>query len=152
MRIFLDVCCLSRLFDEQTQPRIRMETKAVQEILQDCQGKNLTLITGDFLEAEIRQNPNIEMQKLVLGILALAKVKVKNSKSLRQRIRELKQLGFTAYDASHIASAEWGKADAFLSTDDKLVKRAQRNQDRINVMVENPCVWLLNIHNHDDNA
>lgn len=122
MRIFLDVCCLGRPFDEQTQPRIRMEARAIQEILRDCQSKNLTLVTGDFLEAEIRQNPNLEMQKLVLGILALAKIKMKDSKSLQQRIRELKQLGFTAYDAAHIASAECGKADAFLSTDDKLVK------------------------------
>jgi hypothetical protein len=29
MRIYLDVCCLNRPFDDQSQDRIRLETEAV---------------------------------------------------------------------------------------------------------------------------
>jgi hypothetical protein len=33
MKIYLDVCCLNRPFDDQTQDRIRLETEAVMLIL-----------------------------------------------------------------------------------------------------------------------
>jgi hypothetical protein len=33
MRIYLDVCCLSRPFDNQSQERVRLESEAVLMIL-----------------------------------------------------------------------------------------------------------------------
>jgi len=36
MLIYLDVCCLNRPFDDQTQDRICLETKAVLLILERC--------------------------------------------------------------------------------------------------------------------
>jgi hypothetical protein len=33
MRIYLDMCCLKRPFDDQSQPRIRLETEAVLALL-----------------------------------------------------------------------------------------------------------------------
>lgn len=35
--IYLDVCCLNRPFDDQTQERIRLEAEAVRLILANCQ-------------------------------------------------------------------------------------------------------------------
>ncbi|UKO99081.1 hypothetical protein [Nostoc sp. UHCC 0870] len=35
--IYLDVCCLNRPFDDQTQERILLETEAVRIILAHCQ-------------------------------------------------------------------------------------------------------------------
>ena len=32
-RIYLDVCCLNRPFDDQNQPRIRLESEAILIIL-----------------------------------------------------------------------------------------------------------------------
>ena len=33
MRLYLDICCLKRPFDDQAQPRIRIETEAVLGLL-----------------------------------------------------------------------------------------------------------------------
>ena len=33
MRVYLDACALNRLSDDQSQPRIRAESEAVQQIL-----------------------------------------------------------------------------------------------------------------------
>ena len=52
------------------------------------------------------------------------------------------ELGIKAYDALHIASAEEGKADIFLSTDDKIIKASKRNTEAIKVEIENPLIWL----------
>jgi hypothetical protein len=33
MRLYLDICCLKRPFDDQAQPRVRIETEAVLGLL-----------------------------------------------------------------------------------------------------------------------
>ena len=66
-----------------------------------------------------------------------------SSQTVENRSRELQQLGFAAYDAAHIASAERGRANIFLSTDDRLIKRAERNTQLIQVSVDNPVSWLM---------
>ncbi len=50
----------------------------------------------------------------------------------------LHQAGFKKLDALHLASAEAIKADAFLSTDDRLVSRAHSLGTQIQVSVLNP--------------
>jgi len=37
MRVYLDVCCLNRPFDDQSQERIRVESDAVELILRPVQ-------------------------------------------------------------------------------------------------------------------
>ena len=34
MKVYLDACCLNRPFDDQSQPRVRLETEAVSLILE----------------------------------------------------------------------------------------------------------------------
>lgn len=119
MKIFFDVCCLHRPFDKRDQVKIRLEIKAIQEILRGCQNKAFKLMTSDSLEAEINKDLSTERKERVFGILSLATIKVKYSEKLQQRIQQFMQIGFTPYDAAHIASAEKGSADIFLSTDDR---------------------------------
>ena len=38
-RIYLDVCCLNRPFDDQSQPRIRLESETILIILAQCEQK-----------------------------------------------------------------------------------------------------------------
>jgi len=44
-RIYLDACCLNRPFDDQTQPRIELETQAILTILRQCKSGQWKLIT-----------------------------------------------------------------------------------------------------------
>ena len=57
---------------------------------------------------------------------------------VRQRANSLEVLGFGGVDALHLACAESGKVDVFLTTDDRLQKRAIRHQAKLGVAVENP--------------
>ena len=65
------------------------------------------------------------------------------SQFIEQRSTELQKLGFSGYDATHIASAERSNADIFLTTDDRLIKKAQKNAEIINVYINNPVQWLI---------
>ena len=51
-------------------------------------------------------------------------------------------MGFTTYDAMHIACAESIQVDIFLSTDKKLTNRALRNKSKLFVAIENPLTWI----------
>ena len=47
MNIYMDVCCLNRPFDDQTQDRIYIESEAVLKILFNCQNGIWHLIGSD---------------------------------------------------------------------------------------------------------
>jgi predicted nucleic acid-binding protein len=144
-RIYLDVCCLHRPFDDQAQLRVHLETEAVLAILKQCEEQHWKLISSDALEAEIAQISNPEQLQQVKIALQLAHIRVLDSPSLQARIAKLTQMRFSFYDAAHIASAEKGRADILLSTDDRLVRRAKRFTDTILVKTDNPLNWLTTI-------
>ncbi|MDM9581536.1 PIN domain-containing protein [Nostoc sp. GT001] len=75
----------------------------------------------------------------------MAKIKVINSTFIEHRAAELQKLGFSSYDATHIASAERSQADVFLTTDDRLFKKAQKNFQLINVLINNTVQWLAEV-------
>jgi predicted nucleic acid-binding protein len=59
------------------------------------------------------------------------------------RAVKLRKIGFGDMDALHLACAESGKVDVFLTTDDKLVRRATRLTKQLYVTVDNPLSWLV---------
>lgn len=144
-RIYLDVCCLNRPFDDQAQQRIHLEAEAVLLLLNKCKVGDWKLVTSNALDAEIGLTPNPTRLRQVQDLLSVATIKVQTSNALEQRIAELTQLGFTFYDAAHIASAERSQSDAFLTTDDRLIRRARQFSDQLNVKVDNPVQWLTQI-------
>lgn len=150
-RIYLDACCLNRPFDDQTQSRIALETQAIMTILSQCQSGIWRLITSAALDAELEQTPDLERLKNVKTILAIAKIKVISSNFITDRAAKLQELGFSSYDATHIASAERSQADIFLSTDDRLLKKAQKNSPLINVTINNPVQWLAAVLQIEEN-
>ncbi|MHC5615704.1 MAG: hypothetical protein ACYTXA_33200 [Nostoc sp.] len=55
------------------------------------------------------------------------------------------KLSFKFHDALHLAFAEAGEADIFLTTDDRLFRKAKQFQNILKIEVENPTIWLMNI-------
>ncbi len=149
-KIYLDVCCLNRPFDDQTQPRIRLESEAVITIINQCQSGDWKMINSSAIVAELNQTSNIERLQNTKRLLAVAKIKVITSSFIEQRAAELQKMGFSSYDATHIASAEISQADIFLTTDDRLVKKARKNSQSITVNINNPVQWLAEITQMED--
>ena len=77
-RVYLDVCCLQRPFDDQRQPRIRLEAEAVQLILARVEAGELVWISSEVVDYEIAQNPNTEraLKARLLAAYAVTKVTV----------------------------------------------------------------------------
>ena len=52
MTIYLDVCCLNRPFDDQSQNRVRLEAEAILSILEMAQSDKLEIISSDVIDDE----------------------------------------------------------------------------------------------------
>lgn len=76
--------------------------------------------------------------------MQLARVTIEIDEGIDLRSRQLEGLGFGLYDSFHLACAEATSVDIFLSTDDRLLKNAKRNQNILKVEVSNPVIWFMN--------
>jgi predicted nucleic acid-binding protein len=141
-KIYLDTCCLSRLLDPPTQVRLIEETQAIRRILAYFLRSHWSWVCSRVVIDEVEQTPDLRKRIQLKTWLNLAH----QTASLRSREisrgRELESLGFKEQDALHLACAESSKADVFLTTDDRLLKRAQSYQARLYIRVENPVTWL----------
>ena len=135
--------------NDRTQERIRLEAEAVLSILDRCRSGEWTLLGSEAIESEISKTPDQTRKQKVLLLANLAKSKIVVTDVIRDRTRLLIESGFKAYDALHLACAEAGNADAFLTTDDRLLRKAQRDRSLIQVRAENPVVWLMEMIQHE---
>ena len=144
-KIYLDTCCLSRLFDPSTQARVAQEAEAVNYILTYCFSGHWYWIASDVLLNEVDQTPDLEERAQITTWLTLAHQTVHIGAGEISRGLHLEALGFKERDALHLACAESGAADIFLTTDDRLISRAQRYRTRLHIRVENPATWLQEV-------
>ena len=155
-KIYLDTCCLSRLFDPQTQPRIRQETEAIHRILAHIDVGDLHWVASKVLAHEVGRAPDATQSFEITNLLTLAHQTVVPGENEKMRGRYLELLGFKSHDALHLACAEKGEVDIFLTTDDQLLKAAARSRTQLRVRVENPQTWLQEVTTNerirDDNT
>jgi len=145
MKIYLDACCLNRPFDDQTQTRIHLEAEAVLLIIQSVEDHEWQWISSDAVAYEINKAPNEERQERLWSLESRSTERLKLTDSILQQAQQLQHLGFTAYDALHLTFAEFANVDIFLTTDDKLLKRARRYRNKIKIPVANPLSWLQEV-------
>jgi predicted nucleic acid-binding protein len=141
VKIYLDVCCLNRPFDDHGQERIRLESEAVITIL--GRSKTLTLLTSEIVDLEISKIPDEDRKQKVSLLSSISKTNIVIDDEIMNRARELNKMGFKSFDAFHIACAERGQADALLTTDDHLLKKATSQGKLLKVKIENPLKWLM---------
>lgn len=129
MRLYLDNCALNRPFDDQSQIRVRLESEAKLYIQDKIKKRRVELIWSYILDIENDQNPFEEKRRAIERWKTLAVVDIAASKGLIEKARELEAVGIKAKDALHVASAIAGKADYFITTDDRLLKKLSASQE-----------------------
>jgi len=140
MKIYMDVCCLCRPFDDQMNGRIRLEVTAVQEIIHRCATQEFSLVTSEVIDEELLKIPDIRKRLRVGKIISMANESILIDEGIISRMRELIILGGDAMDSLHIACAEQAGA-VLLTTDDGLITFFKSHRD-IQVHIENPVIWL----------
>jgi len=145
VKIYLDVCCLSRPFDDQFQDRIKIETDAILSILTHCKIGEWELVGSEAIDIEISKIPDDEKREKINTLRSIANFRVAIDNEVEKRAVEISQLKIYSYDALHIACAERSKADIMLTTDDFLLKKPMQYMDSLMLRVENPVKWLMEV-------
>lgn len=135
IKVYLDHCVYNRPFDNQTNDRIFIEARAFYIIIKWIEEGKMISINSDALEYENGLTSNPDRRKRVNLYLSLAKEYVSLSNFLIKKANEIINLGFRDMDALHIAMAEEGNANYFVTCDDEIVTVAKKNQKRLKVKV-----------------
>ena len=98
MRIYLDSCCLQRPLDDQTQPRIRVETEAVLAVLAAVRAGDLSLLNSEALEYELSRTPDEARRAEVSALLALADERIEITEPAEVLAQKLERLGVRPMD------------------------------------------------------
>ena len=117
MKIYLDNCAINRPFDDQSKERIRLETEAVLLLLTRLTRGEWTWLGSQALEIEIERTPDAEQQARLQRIVDFVQLSVEIGQNELTRAGELERMGFVGFDAVHIACAESGHSNVFLTTD-----------------------------------
>jgi predicted nucleic acid-binding protein len=144
-RVYLDTSTYNRPFDDQTQPKIFLETQAVIIILQMVEVKAVELISSSILEYENSRNPYPIKQEAMNRYLQLAELRQEVDEAIRKRAEELEKDGLKAIDALHVACAEAVNSDYFITCDKRLINRCSK----LTMKVMNPADFVLEMSSDD---
>jgi predicted nucleic acid-binding protein len=123
MRIYLDNCALNRPFDDQSYIRIRLESEAKLYLQEKIKNGEIEFIWSYILDIENDQNPFKEKRRAIEKWKKFAVVDIEETESLVEMANKLTAIGIKTKDALHVSSAIAGKADYFITTDDRLLKK-----------------------------
>ena len=140
MRLYIDLSCFNRPFDDQGQERIRLETEAIMAALtRIVEGKD-TLLWSWVMSFENDKHPKPDRRDEIAVWEARSERSIGLSDRLEERARQIARSGISALDAAHLASAEEGGADIVLTCDDIVIRRAPRLGLALRVM--NPVAYF----------
>jgi len=147
MRVYLDNCAFNRPFDDQSHIRIRLESEAKLYVQEKIKNRDIELVWSYILDIENDMNPFEEKRRVIGAWKKFVVEDVEESADLLARAREFFRSGIHSKDALHVASAIEGKADYFLTTDDKLLKKLSLTEE---IKVINPVdiVEVIDEHNN----
>ncbi len=122
-----------------------MEAEAVALILEHIESGEWEWIASEALTYEIQRISDLDKRSRVSLTMNASKRFIAAGQKERERTTQLVTLGFRALDALHLACAESGGAQVFLTTDDRLLRHAMRQVGMLQIRVENPLTWLKEV-------
>jgi predicted nucleic acid-binding protein len=135
----------NRSFDDQTQLRIRLETAAIEGIFELAESGALELVWSFMLDYENSLNPQEERKEWaeLLSGLCIHRV-APAARILALATALIKSVKIKPRDALHVACAETGRCDYFVTRDDDLVRivRTRRRAPRLRVIAANPVEFI----------
>ena len=138
--IYLDNCCFNRPFDDQEQPKIRIETEAKLFLQERVKLGELDLVWSFMLSLENDRNPFEEKRRHIAPWRNLALVYIPAMPEVRILADSLlKDFRLQSADSAHLACAIHAKAEYFMTTDLKLLRSTR---DCTAIKVINPVDWF----------
>ena len=145
MRLYFDICCYSRLYDDQMQVKIYLESEAILNIVNISKQNNYEIVGSSALDLEMDQIDNIEKrEKIKYFYHQSITEKVDYTENVLTRVKELSELTkIKTLDSFHLSFAENFGVDVLLTTDVRFEKACSKLDLKIKVM--NPIKFLMEV-------
>ena len=135
LRIYLDMCCYNRPYDNQSQSRIAKEAQSKLHIQDLIVGGELELVGSYILDYECSCNP-FEIRRSFIKDFMSKNIKLyvgaERDAIITQMAKIIMGTGVKEKDAYHLASAMYSDCDYFLTTDRRLLKFKNNRINMIN--------------------
>ena len=135
LRIYLDMCCYNRPYDNQSQSRIAKEAQSKLHIQDLIVGGELELVWSYILDYECSCNP-FEIRRSFIKDFMSKNIKLyvgaERDDIITQMAKIIMGTGVKEKDAYHLASAMYSDCDFFLTTDKRLLKFKNNRINMIN--------------------
>ena len=125
MRVYLDNCCFNRPYDDQSQFKVSMETRAKLHIQDLIRHGRLELVDSFMLAFENGANPDRMRRDAINSFREQYRnyyIPFERKEMLLPAIEAIMETGVKYKDAVHVACAEYAKCDYLLTTDTRLLK------------------------------
>jgi len=139
----MDVCCLSRPFDDLTQAKNYLEAEAVMSIMSLCEHEGWTLLSSSVIDYELSRVADAHKIEQVETLYCVSSEYVTMSTNNEKRASYFQQNGIKPMDSYHLAVAESCEADVLLTTDKKFLNAA--NKLNLKIKVANPLSWFMEV-------
>lgn len=125
LRVYLDMCCYNRPYDDQSQLKVAMETQSKLYIQSMIKEKKMELVVSYMLRYECSKNPFEMRRNTIFDFMrenAFGYVGDDRKEIIEAKAVEIMKTGIKFKDACHVASAIYAKCEYFISTDTRLLK------------------------------
>lgn len=123
INVYFDTSALNRIFDDQSQPRIFLESSSMLVVFALIERRIISILSSEVLTYENFRNPYPERQQFVSAILQKARVIQTLNAGLAVKAKKIEDMGIKGIDALHLACAEKLNADYFVTCDDGIIRR-----------------------------
>ena len=145
MRLYLDCCCYNRPFDDLSQDIVIDESNAVLSIIKRATDDDSYVIMGsEILNRELNAIKNDFKKDEVLSLYESVSAFIPLTREIEEFAEKIRNnSSIHLKDLLHLASAEIGKADIFLTTDYKLIHACKKIP--LNLRVLNPVNYIAEV-------
>lgn len=131
-KLYLDVCCFKRPFDDQTHIVIRLETEAKLYIQNKIKEGLFDLVWSYMIDYENDFNPFPSNKESISRWRFLAIRRVKEDDAVVRSAREFQSQGLKTKDSIHLACAVSAGCDFFITTDKGIPNKSVAKIQAIN--------------------
>lgn len=89
LKVYIDTSALNRIFDDQTQPRIYLESSAVLILFECIEKEIIQLISSDVLLYKNSRNPFEERKIFVSSVISKAKKFVEINTDILKKAKDI---------------------------------------------------------------
>ncbi|MBI5874488.1 MAG: PIN domain-containing protein [Deltaproteobacteria bacterium] len=143
IKIYLDTSVYNRPFDYQGQTRIRLETEAFLSILEKAVSGTLIIMGSSAVLYENSRNPFADRRERISSYLSVVSKFTGLNDHVKKTALLLEGINIDPIDALHLAYAESGGAEYFITCDNDIMKRITRHKGILKTEACNPLEFVL---------